>query len=73
MNLISDHLAAVRAKISEAAARAGRNPSEIELVAVSKTHPPEAVADAIEAGQTLFGESRIQEARAKIPVTSPAA
>jgi pyridoxal phosphate enzyme (YggS family) len=70
MNLISDQLSAVRAKISEAAARAGRDPSEIELVAVSKTHPPEAVAEAIEAGQTLFGESRVQEARAKIPLCS---
>lgn len=70
MNLISDQLSAVRAKICEAAARAGRDPSEIELVAVSKTHPPEAVAEAIEAGQTLFGESRVQEARAKIPLCS---
>ncbi|HSI15054.1 MAG TPA: YggS family pyridoxal phosphate-dependent enzyme [Chthoniobacter sp.] len=70
MPLIIDNLAAVRAKIGEAATRAGRNPSEIELVAVSKTHPPEAVREALEAGQILFGESRIQEAKAKIPLTS---
>ena len=39
----------------------------IELVAITKTHAPEKVREAIEAGQTLFGESRVQEARAKIP------
>ena len=54
--------------IAAAAARAGRGADEIELVAVSKTHPPEAVIEALAAGQTLFGESRVQEARAKIPL-----
>src|SRR5205823_6594250 len=39
----------------------------IALVAITKTHPAEKVREAIEAGQTLFGESRVQEARAKIP------
>jgi len=52
----------------EAATRAGRAVEDIELVAVSKTHPPEAVLEAIDAGQILFGESRVQEARAKIPL-----
>ena len=45
-------------------------PGDIELVAVSKTHPPEAVIEALDAGQTLFGESRVQEARAKIAESS---
>lgn len=65
---LSERLASVRQSIAEAAARAGRPAEDIELVAVSKTHPPEAIMDAIEAGQTLFGESRVQEARAKIPL-----
>src|SRR5439155_8956817 len=50
-----------------AATKAGRSVDDIELVAVTKTHPAEKVREAIEAGQTLFGESRVQEARAKIP------
>jgi pyridoxal phosphate enzyme (YggS family) len=62
----ADRLAAIRHEIAEAAARAGRSPEEIELVAVSKTHPPEAVSEAVQAGQFLFGESRVQEARGKI-------
>ncbi len=58
----------IRAAIDAAATRAGRKPADVELVAVSKTHPPEAVIEALAAGQTLFGESRVQEARAKIPL-----
>ena len=53
--------------MNEAATRAGRSADEIQLVAVSKTHPAESVRKAIGAGQTLFGESKVQEARAKIP------
>ena len=70
MNTIADNLAAVRAVISEAAARSGRNPSDIELVAVSKTHPPDSVVEALAEGQFVFGESRIQEAKAKVPLVS---
>jgi PLP dependent protein len=70
MNTLPDRLAAVHAAIAQAAARAGRAESEIELVAVSKTHAPEAIHEAMEAGQLLFGESRVQEARAKIPLLS---
>ena len=66
MTNLSNRLESVQAAIGEAAARSGRAPGEIELVAVSKTHPPEAVLEALDAGQTLFGESRIQESRAKI-------
>jgi PLP dependent protein len=58
----------VRAEIAAAASRAGRTPDEIVLVAVSKTHPPEAVSHLLREGQTVFGESRVQEAKAKIPL-----
>jgi PLP dependent protein len=61
-------LAVVRSRMTEAAGRAGRDPADVTLVAVSKTHPPEAVSDALSAGQTVFGESRVQEAKAKIPL-----
>jgi pyridoxal phosphate enzyme (YggS family) len=64
----SGSLAAVRDAIGQAAAAAGRDPAAIELVAVSKTHPPDAVREVAAAGQSVFGESRLQEARAKIPL-----
>jgi hypothetical protein len=67
MNSIAENLEHVREQIGQAAARAGRVAEKIELVAITKTHPAEKVREAIEAGQTLFGESRVQEARAKIP------
>jgi pyridoxal phosphate enzyme (YggS family) len=61
-------LAQVRELVADAARKSGRNAEQIELVAVSKTHAAEKVQEAIEAGQLLFGESRVQEARAKIPL-----
>ncbi|MCX7685392.1 MAG: YggS family pyridoxal phosphate-dependent enzyme [Acetobacteraceae bacterium] len=64
---IRDNLAALRARIADAARAAGRDPASVALVAVSKTHPAEAVAEAIAAGQLLFGENRVQEAAAKFP------
>ncbi|MFN2541577.1 MAG: YggS family pyridoxal phosphate-dependent enzyme [Chthoniobacterales bacterium] len=67
MASIAENLERVRAQIAQAGAKAGRNVAGIELVAITKTHPAEMVRKAIEAGQTLFGESRVQEARAKIP------
>jgi len=67
MTSIAENLERVREQIAQAAARAGRVAQEIELVAITKTHPAEKVREAIEAGQTLFGESRVQEARVKIP------
>lgn len=60
-------LAAVRERMARAAAIARRDPGEIALVAVSKTHPTEAIVPLIEAGQRLFGENRVQEAQAKWP------
>jgi PLP dependent protein len=65
--MISENLERVREQIARAAAKSGRAPDEIELVAITKTHPAGRVREAIEAGQTLFGESRVQEARIKIP------
>src|SRR5438132_7232931 len=64
---VADNLARVREQIASAAAKSGRSVDDVELVAITKTHPAEKVREAIEAGQTLFGESRVQEARAKIP------
>lgn len=68
MSSLLENLESVREKIAAAADRAGRNASEIELVAVSKTHPAEVIREAVEAGQELFGENRVQEALAKIPL-----
>ncbi len=68
MEEIAANLERVRERIAVAAKKSGRSPEEIELVAVSKAHPAEQVQAAVEAGQLLFGESRVQEARAKIPL-----
>ncbi len=65
---IAENLEHVRAQIADAAEKKGRSSDDIELVAISKTHDAEKVHKAYEAGQILFGESRVQEARAKIPL-----
>jgi pyridoxal phosphate enzyme (YggS family) len=62
---IAQALQQVRAAIAAAAAAAGRDPAAIALVAVSKFHPQKAVLQAMAAGQTIFGENRVQEAAAK--------
>jgi pyridoxal phosphate enzyme (YggS family) len=64
--VIADAVAAVRQRIARAAARAGRSPDSVTLVAVTKTHPPAAVAEALAAGVHDFGENKVQEAEAKI-------
>ncbi len=64
--MIRERVAAVRESIARAAARVGRRAEDITLVAVSKTHPPEAVREAFAAGLTHFGENRVQEAEGKI-------
>ena len=56
-----------RARIAHAASIAGREAAQIELVAVSKTHPAERIAPLIAEGQRVFGENRVQEAQAKWP------
>lgn len=60
-------LQAVRAQIAHAASIAGREAGTIELVAISKTHPAEAILPLIAEGQRVFGENRVQEAEAKWP------
>ncbi len=62
---VAERLSAVRARISAAAKAAGRQPSEITVVAVAKTHPAAAVEAALAAGQRVFGENRVQEAAGK--------
>jgi pyridoxal phosphate enzyme (YggS family) len=64
---IAANLAAVRARIEQAARASGRAADAVTLVAVSKTHPAEAVEAAIAAGQLVFGENRVQEAQHKFP------
>jgi len=63
---VASRLEQVRARIGQAARRAGRNPSDVRLIAVSKTFPIAAVRAAYEAGQRDFGENRVQEALQKI-------
>jgi pyridoxal phosphate enzyme (YggS family) len=58
---VSDNVAAVRERINDAVRQAGRNAEEIALMAVSKTHPPETIREAYEAGLRMFGENRVQE------------
>jgi len=70
MSSITENLHRVREQIATAAAKSGRLVGDVELVAITKTHPAEKVRETVEAGQTLFGESRVQEARAKIPELS---
>jgi pyridoxal phosphate enzyme (YggS family) len=71
MNSTDKNLDRIRHRIRTAAESAGRDPSTVRLVAVSKTHPPGAIREAAAAGQEIFGESKIQEALAKIPVLPP--
>lgn len=68
--MIADRVAAVRDRIARAAARARRRPEEVTLVAVSKTHPPDAVREAFVAGVRDFGENKVQEAEPKIAALS---
>lgn len=63
---IGDNLAWVRERIARACVRSGRDPSEVRLLAVSKTVEAERIQEAFEAGQTCFGESRQQEAADKV-------
>ena len=67
MNL-ADNLEKVQQRIRAACERAGRAPGEVTLLAVTKSQPPEAVSAAAGLGLTLFGENKVQEARAKIPL-----
>jgi pyridoxal phosphate enzyme (YggS family) len=64
----AENLNSIQSRMAAACARAGREAASVTLLAVSKTHPPEALREAVDAGQLLFGENKIQEAKAKIPL-----
>lgn len=66
---IAGNLTAIQQKINQVAERAGRNPDDITLVAVSKTKPTADILEAIEAGQLHFGENRMQELESKMKET----
>jgi len=66
MATVAENLRAVKERIAKAAARVGRDPEGITLVAVTKTMPVDRIRAAIEAGQRVFGENRVQEAQAKV-------
>jgi pyridoxal phosphate enzyme (YggS family) len=70
MEAISENLSHVLSAISDAANQAGRLPESVRLIAVSKTHPVERIQEAVDAGQLIFGENRVQEAQPKISALS---
>lgn len=67
MSNIADNVETVRGRIAAACKRAGRDTTEVQLVAVSKRFTPDVIRVAADAGLTFFGENRIQEAKIKIP------
>jgi len=67
---IAQNLNDVREIIERACARSNRDAASVTLVAVSKTHPPEAVLEAVRAGMQHFGENRVEEGVTKIPAVS---
>ncbi len=64
----AENLDLIRQRMAAACARSGRAADSVALLAVSKSHPPESIQAAVRGGQWLFGENKIQEARAKIPL-----
>ena len=68
---IAENLETIEKRICAACGKAGRARDEVKLIAVSKLKPFEAVLEAAEAGQILFGENRVQEAQTKIPMCPP--
>jgi len=68
VSTIAERLEAVRLRIADACHRGGRSPDEITLVAVTKGFPPEVVRQAAAVGIRHFGENRVQEAQAKLPL-----
>ena len=67
---LAENIRSIQERIAAACGRAGRNPDEVTLVAVTKSQPPEIVGEAARLGLTFFGENKIQEAKAKIPLCS---
>jgi hypothetical protein len=67
-NLIKQNLQTLKTRIGDACAKVGRSPSEITLIAVTKTVPVDIIGLGIEAGITVIGENRVQEAQEKFPI-----
>jgi PLP dependent protein len=67
MDFIARNVQTVRERIADSALKCGRSPEDIALIAVSKTFPKEAIAQAVTAGLRQFGENRVQEAETKMP------
>src|SRR5512138_1328232 len=67
---LAANIKSVQDRIAATCARAGRDPASVTLVAVTKGQPPEAVAEGARCGLTIFGENKVQEAKAKIPMCS---
>ena len=65
---LAANLQVIRDRIGGACKRAQRDPGSVTLLAVTKTHPPEVVRQAADLGLNLFGENKVQEAKAKIPL-----
>src|SRR6266540_4113046 len=65
---LAENLASIQSRIAAACTRAGREPASVTLMAVTKGMPPEVVREAAGLGLTLFGENKVQEAKAKIPL-----
>ncbi len=64
---LAANVEAIQQRLNAACDRAGRDPNSVQLMAVSKGHPPEAITAVAETGIRLFGESKVQEAKVKIP------
>ena len=67
---IAENIARLKEEVAAACRRAGRNEEDVALMAVSKVHPVEAILEAHEAGQRLFGENRVQEFEQKFPAVA---
>jgi pyridoxal phosphate enzyme (YggS family) len=65
---LGENLRRIQERMAAACGRAGRDPATVKLLAVTKTQPPEVVREAADLGLTLFGENKVQEAKAKIPL-----
>src|SRR5215813_9205948 len=64
---LAENISSVQKRIAAACEKASRKQNSVALLAVSKGHPPESVSEAAKLGLTLFGENKVQEAKAKIP------
>jgi len=65
---LAENLETIQSRIRAACARAGRTEDSVTLLAVSKSHPPETICALADCGQIFFGENKVQEAKAKIPL-----